>query len=165
MSLPKMGTVMVEVAGVPVPLPSGTFLQATHDGEQALVGAVREWLGGAGQVADLFSGLGTFAFAMAGPAQVLAAEAGRDAVLACKAAAARSRGCWNLRLPAPTETSAGLPKSAGTSLAALSRRQSGVLILAMSIEDCGMGIDRGGSILAIDDLLGIDDAQRESFAD
>lgn len=83
--------ITVTLGGVAVPLPSGAFLQATHDGEQALVGAVREWLDGAGQVADLFSGLGTFAFALAGPAQVLAAEAGRDAVLACKAAAMRAR--------------------------------------------------------------------------
>lgn len=77
-------------AGVPVPLPSGAFLQATHDGEQALVGAVTEWLGRAQHAVDLFSGLGTFAFAMAGPAQVTAAEAARDAVLACKAAAKRA---------------------------------------------------------------------------
>jgi 23S rRNA (uracil1939-C5)-methyltransferase len=77
--------------GVPVPMPAGAFLQATHDGEQALVGAVREWLGDARHVADLFSGLGTFAFALAGPAQVLAAEASRDAVLACKAAAVRAK--------------------------------------------------------------------------
>ena len=76
--------------GVPVPLPPGSFLQATRDGEDALVAAVREWQGDAALVADLFSGLGTFAFAMAGCAQVVACEAARDAVLACKAGASRS---------------------------------------------------------------------------
>jgi 23S rRNA (uracil1939-C5)-methyltransferase len=80
--------VTVTLSGVPVALPSGAFLQATPDGEAALVGAAREWLAGAAKVADLFSGLGTFAFALDGP--VLAAEAARDAHLACRVAAART---------------------------------------------------------------------------
>ena len=83
--------VTVELGGVTVPFPPGAFLQATRDGEAALVSAAREWLGGAGAVADLFSGLGTFAFALAGPGtKVLAVEAARDAHLACKGAAARA---------------------------------------------------------------------------
>jgi 23S rRNA (uracil1939-C5)-methyltransferase len=81
----------VTLAGVAVPFPPGSFLQATVDGEAALLGAAREWLAGAASVADLFAGLGTFAFALAGPqTRVLAAEAARDAHLACKAAAART---------------------------------------------------------------------------
>jgi len=80
----------VTLSGVAVPFPPGAFLQATHDGEQALVAAAREWLAGSATVADLFAGLGTFAFALAGPqTKVLAVEAARDAHLACKAAAAR----------------------------------------------------------------------------
>lgn len=79
------------LAGVSVPLPPGAFLQATADGEAALVSAAREWLAGSPTVADLFAGLGTFAFALAGEAKVLAAEAARDAHLACKAAAGASR--------------------------------------------------------------------------
>jgi 23S rRNA (uracil1939-C5)-methyltransferase len=82
--------VTVTLAGVPVDLPAGAFLQATADGEAALVSAVREWLGGGRRVADLFSGLGTFAFALAGSSKVLAAEAARDAHLACRAAARRA---------------------------------------------------------------------------
>ncbi|WP_420897415.1 class I SAM-dependent RNA methyltransferase [Altericroceibacterium xinjiangense] len=82
--------VTVTLSGAPVPFPSGSFLQATKDGEQALVDAAREWIGDAATIADLFSGLGTFAFALAGPAKVLAAEAAQDAYLACKAAAART---------------------------------------------------------------------------
>ena len=81
--------VTVTLSGVPVAFPSGSFLQATRDGEAALVGAAREWLPGAQRVADLFAGLGTFAFAL--EASVLAAEAARDAHLACRRAAARAR--------------------------------------------------------------------------
>ncbi|MCW1431331.1 class I SAM-dependent RNA methyltransferase [Novosphingobium sp. JCM 18896] len=83
--------VTVSLGGVSVGFPSGSFLQATLDGEQALVAAAREWLEGAATVADLFSGLGTFAFALAKPeTKVLAVEAARDAHLACKAAAGRA---------------------------------------------------------------------------
>ena len=84
--------VTVRLGAVSVPFPPGAFLQATLDGEQALIGAAREWLAGAPAVADLFAGLGTFAFALAGPVtKVLAAEAARDAHLACKAAADRTQ--------------------------------------------------------------------------
>jgi 23S rRNA (uracil1939-C5)-methyltransferase len=83
--------VTVTLSGVTVPCPSGAFLQATRDGEQALVAAATDWLGGDGRLVDLFAGLGTFAFALASRGPVLAAEAARDAHLACKAAAARSR--------------------------------------------------------------------------
>lgn len=82
----------VTLAGVAVPFPPGSFLQATSDGEEALVGAAREWLQGSASVADLFAGLGTFTFALAGPhCKVLAVEASRDASQACAAAAARSQ--------------------------------------------------------------------------
>jgi 23S rRNA (uracil1939-C5)-methyltransferase len=73
------------LAGRPVPLPIGAFLQATADGEQALVEAVIEAVGAPATSADLFAGIGTFALAL--PGRVLAAEAGRDAVLALKSAA------------------------------------------------------------------------------
>ncbi len=80
--------VTVTLGGVPVGLPPGAFLQATSDGEAALIAAAQGWLQGAATVADLFSGLGTFAFALAGPGtKVLAVEAARDAHMACQAAA------------------------------------------------------------------------------
>jgi 23S rRNA (uracil1939-C5)-methyltransferase len=86
--------ITVLLSGVSVGFPPGAFLQATLDGEQALVAAARDWLAGAAAIADLFAGLGTFAFALAGNrigegAKVLAVEAARDAHLACKAAVAR----------------------------------------------------------------------------
>ena len=112
--------VTVTLSGVAVDFPSGSFLQATGDGEAALVAAAREWLDGSERVADLFAGLGTFAFALASPVRgelveprsgapdrpstssgrtdvsasaptILAAEAARDAHLACRVAANRAR--------------------------------------------------------------------------
>ena len=65
--------------------PVGGFLQATEQGEAALVACVRETVGDSGRIADLFAGLGTFALALSG--KVYAAEASRDAVLALKRAA------------------------------------------------------------------------------
>jgi 23S rRNA (uracil1939-C5)-methyltransferase len=78
----------VTLGGASVGFPAGAFLQATEDGEAALVAAVQEATAGASRVADLFAGLGTFAMALEG--QVTAAEASRDAVLALKAAASRT---------------------------------------------------------------------------
>ena len=77
--------VTVSFRGLSVPLPPGAFLQATADGEAALIEAVREACKGADRIADLFTGLGTFALSLGG--QVTAAEAGRDAASALKAAA------------------------------------------------------------------------------
>ena len=77
------GRVTISLAGHLVGLPSGAFLQATADGEAALVAAVREAVGEARHPLDLFAGLGTFALALDGA--VTAAEAARDAVLALMA--------------------------------------------------------------------------------
>jgi 23S rRNA (uracil1939-C5)-methyltransferase len=79
--------VTATLGGVQVALPHGAFLQATADGETALVAAVREAVGPAQTVADLFAGLGTFALSI--NARVLAAEGSRDTTLALKAAANR----------------------------------------------------------------------------
>lgn len=79
--------VTVTLGGVPVPFPPANFLQATPEGEAALVAAVREIVGEAGTVADLFAGLGTFTFALP-HARVYAAEAARDSILSLKSAAA-----------------------------------------------------------------------------
>ncbi|MCX7864688.1 MAG: class I SAM-dependent RNA methyltransferase, partial [Novosphingobium sp.] len=84
--------VTISFGSVSVPFPPGVFLQATADGEAALVSAACAWLAGARAVADLFSGLGTFAFALAGQGtKVLAVEAALDAHLACRTAAGRAR--------------------------------------------------------------------------
>jgi 23S rRNA (uracil1939-C5)-methyltransferase len=80
----------VTLGGVAVALPAGGFLQATADGEAALLAAVREAVGDARTIADLFTGLGTFALPLSASARVLAAEGARDAILALKAAAAQA---------------------------------------------------------------------------
>jgi 23S rRNA (uracil1939-C5)-methyltransferase len=79
--------VTVTLGGVAVPLPHDSFLQATAEGEAALVASVRESVGEAGIVADLFAGLGTFALSLGG--KILAVEGAREAALALKAAANR----------------------------------------------------------------------------
>jgi 23S rRNA (uracil1939-C5)-methyltransferase len=80
--------VTMTLSGVPVVLPPAAFLQATAEGEQALVEAVREAVGTAERTADLFAGIGTFALALDG--QVTAAEASRDAGLTLQMAARRA---------------------------------------------------------------------------
>jgi 23S rRNA (uracil1939-C5)-methyltransferase len=76
--------VTVSLSGISVAFPVGSFLQATADGEAALVGAVREVIADARQAADLFAGLGTFALAVGAS---YAGEASRDVAAALKRAA------------------------------------------------------------------------------
>lgn len=75
---PQPPTIML--GGVSVALPDGAFLQATADGEAALVAAVRATVGDATTTLDLFAGLGTFALSLNG--RVKAVEGSRDAALA-----------------------------------------------------------------------------------
>ncbi|MEZ0497799.1 class I SAM-dependent RNA methyltransferase [Sphingomonas sp. IW22] len=82
--------VTVTLGGVAVPLPPGAFLQATREGEAALVQAARAIVGDARNVADLFAGLGTFALGMPASARVYAGEGAREAILSLKAAAAQA---------------------------------------------------------------------------
>ena len=54
--------------------PPGAFLQATAEGEAALVDFVRRSVAGAAQIADLYAGIGTFALPLAATAEVHAVE-------------------------------------------------------------------------------------------
>ena len=54
--------------------PPGAFLQATPQGEAALLSAVTEAIGDAKRIADLFAGCGTFALPLAERAELLAVE-------------------------------------------------------------------------------------------
>lgn len=77
---------VLAMGGVPVALPPAPFLQATREGEAALVAAVAEAVDGARRVADLFCGLGTFALPLSRKASVVAADAAGPAVAALEAA-------------------------------------------------------------------------------
>ena len=74
----------VTLSGIPVAFPVGGFLQATADGEAALIDAVRAAIQGSTRIADLFAGFGTFALAVKAD---YAAEASRDAAAALKRSA------------------------------------------------------------------------------
>lgn len=65
---------VVTLSGLKVAPPPGSFLQATADGEAALVRLVLDAVGEAKRVADLFAGCGTFTAALAKTATVLAVE-------------------------------------------------------------------------------------------
>jgi 23S rRNA (uracil1939-C5)-methyltransferase len=66
--------------------PPGGFLQPTREGEAALLEGVREAVGEAARIADLYCGSGTFALPLAEEAEVLAVEAEADALAALDAA-------------------------------------------------------------------------------
>lgn len=83
--------VTVTLGGVPVAYPPYGFLQATMDGETALVAAVKSILGKSKLVADLFAGLGTFALNLAEGRKVYAAEADREPITGLQSAAGRAQ--------------------------------------------------------------------------
>lgn len=70
---------VLRFGGVPIILPPAPFLQATREGETALVAAVVAAIAGAGVIADLFAGLGTFALPLARGAKVYAADGSKSA--------------------------------------------------------------------------------------
>ncbi|BBD97264.1 class I SAM-dependent RNA methyltransferase [Sphingobium amiense] len=80
----------ISFGGVPVGFPPFAFLQATPDGEAALVEAVRDALPESGAIADLFCGLGTFVLSV-GARPAYAAEGARDVILSLKAGAGRAQ--------------------------------------------------------------------------
>tara|TARA_R110002094_G_scaffold2053_4_gene8628 strand:- start:8599 stop:9819 length:1221 start_codon:yes stop_codon:yes gene_type:complete len=62
--------------------PPGAFLQATHHGEAALLAAVKEAVGDADRIADLFAGCGTFSLPLAETARVHAVESEAEMLIA-----------------------------------------------------------------------------------
>jgi 23S rRNA (uracil1939-C5)-methyltransferase len=80
-------TPVVRFDGLAVGLPPGGFLQATRDGEAALQQAVRDAVGEARTIADLFCGLGTFAVPLAQRAKVHGVDGAAAPVKALERAA------------------------------------------------------------------------------
>ena len=76
---------VMEFAGVKVPLPPASFIQASAECERAMVQHVFDGCKGYGRVADLFCGMGTFSFPLAHDHQVLAVEGARDAIKSLEA--------------------------------------------------------------------------------
>lgn len=81
----------VRFGDIAVEVPPFAFLQVTAAGQAALIEAVREAIGDAPAVADLFAGAGTFALSVQAGRKVYAAEGARDAILALTGAANRAR--------------------------------------------------------------------------
>ena len=76
--------------------PPGAFLQATEQGEAALLAAVKEAIGPARKIVDLFCGLGTFALPLAEQAEVLAYESDPAMVQALDKGARQAEGLRRL---------------------------------------------------------------------
>jgi 23S rRNA (uracil1939-C5)-methyltransferase len=89
-SIAPGGPPEIDLSGVKVKLPPGGFLQASGAAEAVLVELVREGIGGAKRLADLFAGLGTFTFALAGDAAVDAFEEDEAALQALADAARKT---------------------------------------------------------------------------
>lgn len=75
-----------------VPLPVGSFLQATEAAENALADLAVAAVDGAKQVADLFCGIGPFALRLAEHAAVFAVDSDSPAVAALDAAKRKAKG-------------------------------------------------------------------------
>jgi len=72
--------------------PPGSFLQATRDGEAALLAAVQEIVQGSKRIADLFAGCGTFTLPLAKDAEILAVEGDPEMVKALEAGWRQAKG-------------------------------------------------------------------------
>lgn len=75
-----------------VQMPPAAFLQATAEGEAALLAGVKEALGPQKRLADLFAGMGTFALPLAAQAEVAAFEGDERMVAALDKAVRAAQG-------------------------------------------------------------------------
>ncbi|MGB0960948.1 MAG: class I SAM-dependent RNA methyltransferase [Halocynthiibacter sp.] len=98
------GEVLAEVSaplqsfsGVKVNPPSGAFLQATKQAEEALTQAVLGFLDGCDKVTDLFAGSGTFSLSLAKSAEVHAIEGSKDMIAVLDRGWREGRGLKHVR--------------------------------------------------------------------
>lgn len=83
----------------PVP-PPGAFLQATAEGEAALLDCVQDITKGARRIVDLFAGIGTFSLPLAERADILAVEGESPMTEALQKAANRTDGLHGVQTQA-----------------------------------------------------------------
>ena len=83
---------VLDIGGVSVVLPAGSFTQATVRAEDAMAALVIGHLGKSKRVADLFSGIGTFALRLARKSAVHAVEFDAPALAALDHAARHAQG-------------------------------------------------------------------------
>jgi 23S rRNA (uracil1939-C5)-methyltransferase len=76
--------------------PPAAFLQATREGEAALVAGIRDALGPQKRIVDLFSGVGTFALPLAEAAEVHAVEGDKAMIAALELGARHAPGLHRL---------------------------------------------------------------------
>ncbi len=76
--------------------PPGAFLQATLEGESALLKSVQEIVVGANRIADLFSGCGTFSLPLAKNAEVHAVESDPEMIEALDSGWRKAQGLKNV---------------------------------------------------------------------
>ena len=96
-------------SGVAVDLPPDPFLQASAEGEAALVEAVTRFAEKAKSIADLYSGCGTFTFPLAKIGKVAAFESSKSAVASISAAANRASLAGRVTATARNLESSPLP--------------------------------------------------------
>lgn len=77
-------------AGTRVALPLGGFLQASAEGERAIIAAIARRAAGAERIVELYCGMGSFTFDLAQIAQVFAVEGFASAVRALERAAGQA---------------------------------------------------------------------------
>jgi 23S rRNA (uracil1939-C5)-methyltransferase len=85
---------VLRLGAASIGVPPGTFLQASREGEVAMQRAVRDWIGDAKSIIDLYGGIGTLSLQLLPERRVQVAEGDADAIAAL-AQAARSPGLQN----------------------------------------------------------------------
>lgn len=83
---------LVTMGAASVPLPPGSFLQATVAGEETLATLAVTHCGKAKRIADLFCGVGPFALRLAAKARVTAFDSDAGAIASLQKAAASTHG-------------------------------------------------------------------------
>ncbi len=83
---------VVTMGTASVPLPPGSFLQATVAGEEILAALVAAHCGKAKHIVDLFCGVGPFSLRLAAKARVTAFDSDAGAIASLQKAAASARG-------------------------------------------------------------------------